>query len=160
MVEAPSLMPEKLNPPLNTVLVTDFEGLAKVKDFLSSASAFGIDTETNITPTFVNRRIRTIQVGDKNEQYVIDLLAFAGSTANLVYFQGHNGVRVQQNPGLQAVVDVLRPHLESMLWLKVGANLQFDYEVVKWCLGIRMWHLHDVQIVEKVIYAGLVDFFE
>src|SRR5581483_6760164 len=130
------------------------------KDFLSRASAFGIDTETNITPTFVNRRIRTIQVGDKNEQYVIDLLAFAGSTANLVYFQGHNGVRVQQNPGLQAVVDVLRPHLESMLWLKVGANLQFDYEVVKWCLGIRMWHLHDVQIVEKVIYAGLVDFFE
>jgi DNA polymerase I-like protein with 3'-5' exonuclease and polymerase domains len=149
-----------MKPPLNVTLVTDKDGLAKVADFFRRVRIFGFDTETNITPTFFGRRIRTIQVGDRNEQYVIDLLAFAGSPETLINCQGgyNRDTFWKGNHPLQPVIDVLRPVLDSREWLKVGTNLQFDYEVMKWCLGIRSWNFYDCFLAEKVIYAGVVDF--
>jgi DNA polymerase-1 len=149
-------VPHELNPPLNVTVVEDLNGLDRLTDFFSRCSVFGLDTETNIVPTFFNRRIRTIQLGDRHEQYVIDLLPFAGSGQSLRNSQG-NYKPVGQ---LATVAEVLKPALESNRWLKVGANLQFDYEVLKWCMGLRPWNFYDVQLAEKVLYAGEVGFFE
>jgi hypothetical protein len=80
----PLLNPATLNPALKPVVVRDAAGLAQVADYISRVTEFAIDTETNVVPTFIDRKIRTIQLGDKNEQYVIDLLAFAGSTEALM----------------------------------------------------------------------------
>jgi ribonuclease D len=155
-----------MNPPLNVTLVVDQTGLDKVADFLSRVDTFALDTETNVVNRFFNRRIRTIQIGDRNEQYVIDLLPFAGSTENLILSQGnyYGKGRLSKPQSFQPtcfdpIIKVLKPALESDHWLKVGANLQFDYEILKWCLGLRPWHFWDIQLAEKVYYAGSVGFF-
>ena len=145
-----------LKPALSPTLVTDQDGLNRVADFFRRVKVFGFDTETNITPSFVRRKVRTIQVGNRDEQYVIDLLPFAGSSQRLHDEQGGKKTPAWAAP----VVDTLRVALNSRDHLKVGANLQFDYEVMVWCLGVRSWNFYDVQIAEKVIYAGQVNFFQ
>jgi len=145
-----------MNPPLNPMLVVDVPGLEKVADFFSRVTEFVVDSETNITESFFDRRIRTIQVGNRQEQYVIDLLAFAGSREALIACQGNNGAGAELLLG--PVIRVLKPVLDSNKWLKLGTTLQFDYEMFKWNLGIRMWHLYDCNLAEKVIYAGVVDY--
>jgi DNA polymerase I-like protein with 3'-5' exonuclease and polymerase domains len=145
-----------MNPPLNVTHVVDGEGLAKVADFLRRVSVFGLDTETNVVNSFHERKLRTIQVGDKNEQYVIDLLAFAGSSEILIKGQGGQ----TPHPCFLPIVDVLRSALESKDWLKVGANLEFEYIVLNECLGLRPWNFYDVQIAEKNLHIGKVGFFE
>jgi DNA polymerase I-like protein with 3'-5' exonuclease and polymerase domains len=145
----------ELNPALNVTLVSDATGLERVANFFSRVSVFGFDTETNVVPRFTTRKLRTIQVGDRNEQYVIDLLPFAGSSQALSDGQGGKTAY----PWARPIIDTLRLGLDSKTHLKVGANLQFDYETVLWCLGIRSWGFYDVQLAEKVIYAGRVPFF-
>lgn len=146
-------VPSELNPPLNYHYISDEAGLVKVQEFFNRVSVFTLDTETNVTKTFIPRRIRTIQVGDRNEQYVIDLLPFTQRFGlNLID-------RIACRDGcFGSIINCLKPVLESKKWLKVGHNLQFDYEVLKWCLGIRMWNLYDTMWAEKVLYAGLVQF--
>lgn len=152
-------IPSELNPPLQVTVISDVAGLDKVAEFFKRKSVFTIDVETNITSTFFFRRIRTIQVGDREEQFIIDLLPFVqGYTAT-------EGVNLESGMGsygfhkcFNSIVSTLKPSLESKDWLKVGHNLQFDYEMLKWCLGIRMWNLYDTMMAEKVIYAGNVDF--
>jgi len=146
-----------MNPPLNPILVKDGAGLEQVKQFLTRTNEFGYDLETNIVPTFFNRRVRTMQIGDRNEQYVIDLLQFAQSTENLIAFQGHH-FKHNKHSGLQAVVDTVRPALESNSHLKIGHNLDFDYKTSSWCLGLRPWHLYCTYLAEKVIHCGAVSF--
>src|SRR5260370_25090970 len=90
------LILSELQPHLNITLVTDGTGLAKLKDyFIRKAAkmdfAVGLDTETNVVDDFYYRRVRTIQVGDRDEQFVIDLLAFAGSKEILMATQGNYG---------------------------------------------------------------------
>lgn len=149
------LVLSELNPPLNVHYISDATGLEKVRDFFKRVSVFTIDTETNVTKTFIPRRLRTIQVGDRNEQYVIDLLPFAQrAEVTLTDSMGHYTAHNCYKP----IIDTLVPVLESKDWLKVGHNLQFDYEVLKWCLGIEMWNLYDTMWAEKVLYAGLVSF--
>jgi hypothetical protein len=55
------------------------------------------------------------------------------STENMVNWQGNFGKNVQA--AYVRLVEILKPVFESRKWLKVGHNLQFDYELVKWCLG-------------------------
>lgn len=149
-------VPKEMNPPLNPVLVTDAEGLERVRSFLASVDLYGLDIETNVEPTFFTRKIRTIQVGNRDIQFVIDLLAFAGSTENLIFEQGEFGERVHT---LRPVVDVLRPSLEALTHTKAGANLEFEYVQLRWCLGLRPWNFFDIQLAEKNMYCGKVDFF-
>jgi DNA polymerase I-like protein with 3'-5' exonuclease and polymerase domains len=155
MTTLKTCVPSELTPPLNYVLISDAAGLVKVQDFFKRVSAFVIDVETNIDDNFVTHHIRTIQVGDRNEQYIIDLLPFAKAAGlTIPESQGH----YKPNSCYQPIVDALRPVLESKSHLKIGHNLQFDYEKLKWNLGLRMWNLYDTLLAEKVIYAGKVNF--
>ncbi len=155
--ELPYIIPSEMNPPLNAVLVTDKEGLLEVKSFLERTEVFGFDTETNVTEDFVERKIRTIQVGDKSVQYVIDLLAFAGNNPDLLCAaQGNYGAAAHLC--FQDVIDTLKPHLENHDKLKVGVGLQFDYQVMLWSFGIRATGFWDCQRAEQNIHAGLVHF--
>jgi hypothetical protein len=149
--------PTSLTPHLNPTLITDGAGLDKLVPFFERQKIIGLDIETNVVDGFVDRRVRTIQVGDKNEQYCIDLLAFAdGNSEHLVGWQGHKGTQAQK---FAPVLNVIRPILESNEWLKVGANLEFEFVNLFWCLGLRPWHFFDVQIAEKNIHMGEVGFY-
>ena len=151
------LIISELNPPLNITVVTDGEGCDKIKKHLARVAEsgepnIGLDTETNITVDFWNRRIRTIQIGDKNEQFVVDLLAFAGNSDKLFESQGHYG---KNNGSLfTPVLDALTPALCSNTFMKVGANLPFEYSVFKWSFGTRIWNLFSIDLAERVIWAG------
>lgn len=159
-VEVKKCDPHSMNPPLNVKLVVDEDGLGLVEDYLKRVSVFGLDLETNITDSFYDRRIRTIQIGDREEQYVIDLLAFAGSTEDLIYGQGSFGGELKDFLGLKRVADALRPSFESDKWLKVGHNLEFEYNTLTWCLGVSPWNLYCTLLAEKNIHCGAVNFFE
>ncbi len=145
-----------MEPKLAPVLVTDEQGLQLVADFLSRSTLFGLDCEWNVTDDFYERTVRTIQVGDRNEQYVIDLLPFAGSESALVASQGNYGAAAELLLG--PVINTLKPYLENHEVTKVGINLQADYQVLCWGLGIRTTGFWDCQRAEQSIYMGLVHF--
>lgn len=148
-----------LQPRLNVTVVVDEAGIAQLKDYFVRKAAkgdfaVGLDTETNVVDDFYFRRVRTIQVGDRDEQYVIDLLAFAGSKEKLVATQGNYGVN--GNGVYDALFEVLTPILCSNKFLKVGQNLGFEYSVFWWNFGKRIWHLFSTDIAERVIQAGTI----
>lgn len=145
-----------MTPPLNVTLVMDVAGLSKVEQFLKTREVFCLDLETNVTETFYDRRIRTIQIGDREEQIVIDLLGFAGSLEALYDAQGHYGANARGVFG--PIIDVLRPYLEDHSITKAGHNLEFEYTCLRWCLGIRTDGFFDTLLAEKLIYAGLVHY--
>lgn len=160
-METPILRPEDLTPPLSITLVKDLEGIEKLRGFLATADVFGLDSETNIEDFYWQRRIRTIQIGDRNEQFVIDLLELVDNDFScLGSIQGDYGSRIQPGSLLSVLVQVLKNGLETNRNLKVGHNLTFDYSVLKWCLGVRPWNLHDTMLTEKVIHCGDVWFFQ
>src|SRR5579871_5133282 len=147
------LKPLVLTPPLNPLLVVDGAGLEKIKQFLAANKEIGWDTETTPVSDFMSRRVRTWQVGNKNEQYVIDLLAFVdGDSALLQSCQGSFGLHSTHK--LQPVLDALFPALCSGEWLKLGVNLGFEYMCAYWGFGKRTWKFYDCMWVEKVIWAG------
>jgi hypothetical protein len=150
-----ALIPSEMSPALRPVLVTSTDGLLLLEDFLKRVSVFGFDLETNMTDDFIDRRIRTIQIGDRNEQYIIDLLPFAGSKEALIAGQGYGGNDATQLL-FGRIIDTIRKAIESRDWLKVGTNLQFDYETTRFCLGLRMDGVHDLMRGENNTWAGLV----
>ena len=150
------IIPSEMKPALDPVLVTDSTGLARVEGFLNRTEVYGFDIETTMTQTYFNRRVRTLQFGDRYEQYIIDLLSFARTEDNLRQWQGNEGRNVAG--GLREVLEVVRPHLESHERTKVGHNLQFEYEMMLWNLGILSTGFFDTLLAEKVIHAGLVNF--
>jgi hypothetical protein len=154
MSESRPLVPSEMNPPLNRLLVKDEEGLHTLHSFFQRVNEFGWDYETNVVPTFVHRKVRTVQFGNRDEQYVVDLLAFAGSSEALT----EQGWR---KPGAWAgpVLEVVKPVLQSRNWLKVGVNLAFEYETSNWCLGLRPFNFWDCQETERMFYQGRVDYF-
>ena len=158
----PPLDLEKLNPKMNVMLIKNTEKLQHLAMFLRDNKEFGYDLETNVVRDLNARFIRTIQVGNRDEQYVIDLMAFAHSaTATICMDAVDLCKKAQRDPKLRQIVfgpivAVLKPVLDSNEWLKVGHNLQFEYENMRNCFGIRMWHLWDTMIAEKIILCGLV----
>jgi DNA polymerase I-like protein with 3'-5' exonuclease and polymerase domains len=154
-------VPAEMNPPLKTHHITDAHGLEYgVKDFLSRVHLFGADIETNLVEDFVQRKVRSIQVGDRNEQYFIDLWELAGrDTEFLSSIQGNHGRKVPKDGVFKLLRDTLVPALDSRDYEKVGHNLYFDYMGLSWCLGIFMWNLWCTQLAEKVRYAGAVSFW-
>ena len=145
----------ELQPPMNITLVTPTSGLPELSSFIAKKLAergmFGLDTETNWCNEFSSRKVRTIQVGDKNQQFVIDLLAFAGSTDTLCK-QGN----FRMLDCFKPIFDILIPALCSNLCLKVGQNLSFEYCVLFWSFGVRIWHLYSTDLAERVIQAGRI----
>jgi DNA polymerase I-like protein with 3'-5' exonuclease and polymerase domains len=144
----------ELNPPLNITVVKDAAGLEELKIFLETEHIIGLDTETTVTEDFWFRRCRTIQIGNREKQFVIDLLSFAGSEEVLSSSQGNYGANAE---GVyDTILAVLGPVLDSKEWLKVGVNLAFDYETLRWNFGIRMWNLFSCDFAERVIQAGTI----
>jgi DNA polymerase I-like protein with 3'-5' exonuclease and polymerase domains len=144
----------ELNPPLSVTVVKDVAGLQALKKFLDIEKIIGIDTETSCVNDFWFRRVRTVQIGNREKQFVIDLLAFAGSEDKLVATQGNYGANAE---GVyQGVLDVLGPVLDSKEWLKCGVNLAFDYETLRWNFGLRMWNIFSCDLAERVIQAGTI----
>ena len=141
-----------LKPPMNVILVQNTEGLAKLQRFLEKNKIVGFDCETNVCQDFSQRKARTLQVGTKEEQYVIDLLSFAGSEDALCSTQGGYKLDTVYKP----IFDVLEPVLCSKDWLKVGVYLGFDYSVLRFNFGIRMWHMYSADLAERVIQAGAI----
>lgn len=144
-------------------LITDGAGLERVDAYLkrlatseptpgNRVAPLGLDTETNFTNDFYYRRLRTIQVGDNSEQFCIDLLSFAdGDQHKLIGAQGLDGVN---SAIFDPIKKVLNPYLCSSRLLKIGVNLPFEYQVLRWNLGMRIWHLYSCDLAERVIYAG------
>lgn len=152
MQELKPIIFSALNPPLNITVVTPEHGLPELKAFLDSAKIVGLDTETNWCGDFFFRKVRTIQVGDKAQQFVIDLLAFAGSEEKLSESQGY----YKLDPIYKPIFDILTPVLCNNAVLKVGQNLSFEYTVFFWNFGQRIWHLYSTDLAERVIQAGKI----
>jgi len=153
----PLLNLSTLQPSMNVTLITP-ENLGKLSSFVAKKledkqnCVVGFDTETNVVKDFYFRKCRTIQVGDKNEQYVIDLLAFAGTEEHLCESQGY----FRCDPVFKPIFDILAPVLCSNKVLKVGQNLSFEYMVMWWNFGQRIWHLYSTDLAERVIQAGAI----
>jgi DNA polymerase I-like protein with 3'-5' exonuclease and polymerase domains len=152
----PMLELNNLNPPMQVTLVTPSSGLPELKAFVEekirTKGLMGFDTETNWCNDFYFRKVRTIQVGDKVQQFVIDLLAFAGSPEALAESQGMYKLNSIYTP----IFDILTPALCTNSVLKVGQNLAFEYMVMFWNFGQRIWHLYSTDLAERVIQAGII----
>jgi DNA polymerase I-like protein with 3'-5' exonuclease and polymerase domains len=154
------LVLSELKPPMNVTLVTDDAGLKELETWIAEKGKAegvpiaGLDTETNVVHDFYYRKVRTIQIGDRDRQFVIDLLAFAGSEDTLSNSQGHYG----KNMGgvFDKVLKVLEPIVCTNNWLKVGQNLGFEYSVFHWNFGLRIWNLFSTDMAERVIQAGTI----
>lgn len=86
--EVPVLNPDSLVPALNPILIVDGKGLDRLKKYLATPRTYTMDYETTCVDTFYQRKARTLQIGDRNEQYIIDLLAFAETPERLWRAQG------------------------------------------------------------------------
>jgi len=145
-----------LNPPPNVVRVLDEAGVDKLVEFLERTPEFGFDLETNCTDDYFWRRMRTMQFGTNQEQYVIDLLAFCDGSSELLYnCQGDYGKNLHLAPRIMALIERLRPFLSTRKFIKVGVNLSFEYTCMYWLMGERITGLYDCLMAEKCIYAGL-----
>jgi DNA polymerase I-like protein with 3'-5' exonuclease and polymerase domains len=146
----------ELKPPMDITVVTPDAGLPELSSFLAeklaTKGAVGLDTETNWCGDFFFRKVRTIQVGDKSKQFVIDLLAFAGSEETLNSTQGYYRLHECYKP----IFDILTPVLCNNRVLKVGQNLAFEYTVFYWSFGQRIWHLYSTDLAERAIQAGRI----
>ena len=144
----------ELRPPMNITVVTNESGLEELRLFLESTKGgvVGLDTETNWCNDFYFRIVRTIQLGNKDKQFVIDMRAFAGSAEALGKTQG----RYRLHECYKPVFDILTPVLCSNNWLKCGQNLSFEYMVMNWNFGQRIWHLYSTDLAERVIQAGRI----
>lgn len=154
----PHLNPLTLAPSLNPIMVTDGVGLDKLKAYLSRTKEYVFDYETNVCDRFYNRRARCLGIGDRNEQFIIDLLPFAGSKEALIRSQGlYRKMEFDTDRHiLEPVISVIRPSLESNSHLKVGHYLEFEYITSKWCLGIRPWNFWCTFRAERSITNGKI----
>ena len=160
MAETQALRPLNLAdlvPPMNITFVTDDAGLDELSKWIDSVGTeaipmVGLDLESNVTQGFWDRRARTIQLGTKDKQWVIDLLAFAGSEEVLISSQGNYGA--ENGELYKGVFKVLEPVLCSANWTKVGVNLGFDYQLLRWCFGVRMYNMFSCDLAERVLQAG------
>lgn len=154
MSDLKKLVLDELNPALKVTLIKTNKDLGALEDFFHRSSGeICFDTETNIVNTLFKRKCRTFQFGNRDEQYVVDLLHLAGSTEDLQW-QGQK----KAPAWAEEFVRVCRIGLETPNLLKVGVNMQFDYEVSRWCFGLRPFNFYDCHLAEKVLYMGKVRF--
>ena len=163
------LILSELRPPMNVSHITDSSGLEELKAWIEKKRAeeqvpvVGIDTETNVVNDFWFRKVRTVQIGDRDKQFVIDLLAYISAKLNVSFeeagqilndSQGHYGKNYQ---GIyDEILSILEPIICTNEWLKVGQNLAFEYSVFHWNFGKRIWNLFSTDMAERVIQAGTI----
>jgi hypothetical protein len=156
LIKERELKPLVLNPPPNIVKVLDADGVEKLLNFLEKTPDFGYDVETTPTKDFYWRRMRTMQFGTAQIQYVIDLRAFCDNSADLLYdCQGEYGKNLHKAPKLQQLLWQLAPYLCSNTSIKTGVNLGFEYKCLYWMFGLRAYGWYDCMLAEKCIYAGV-----
>lgn len=149
-----------LNPPLNVLRIVDESGITKLIDFLTKQSQLadtstGFDIETTPLKDFYFRRCRTVQFGNKDEQFVVDLLALCDGDSDLLFSaQGEYGKNLHTAPRLRAFIEQLRPFLTEKKLLICGVNLGFEYMSFYWLFGMRTFNFFDCSMVEKCIVAG------
>jgi DNA polymerase I-like protein with 3'-5' exonuclease and polymerase domains len=144
-----------LNPPLNIQVVENEEQLEELCSFLDSQKIVGLDIETTPTKDFWWRRCRTIQFGNVDHQFVIDLLSFCDGDSQLLFdCQGEYGKKLNLAPKLEQLIKKLVPYLCSGKNLLCGCNLGFEYSVFYFNFGLRTWNFYDCMLAEKCIYAG------
>jgi DNA polymerase I-like protein with 3'-5' exonuclease and polymerase domains len=135
----------------NITFIYHVDKLPLLADFFKRKKEFCWDLETTVTDEVWDRRIRTMSFGDMEEQYVVDLLVF---TNDLRGTQGFFSSHLCYKP----LLDVIGPVLDSREWLKIGYNLEFEYVVTRWCLGIWSWRFFCSFNAEKVLLCGHVSF--
>lgn len=153
-MELKPLKATELQPPLNVTLIQDEAGLDKLDDFFNRCGGIvGWDIETDPKKDFFWRRIRTIQFGNTQEQYVIDLLPFFDNNSDLLFkLQGSYGIHLPER--VRALMSRLKRVLCSKEHLKVGVNLSFEYQNFYWLLGLRAFNFFCCSITERCIWAG------
>lgn len=123
--------------------------------FKRCGGVVGWDLETNPLKDFYYRRCRTIQFGNTEEQYVIDLLPFCDGNPDLLFeAQGEYGKNLDKAPKLKELLSIIQPIVCTKDFLKVGVNLGFEYMSFYWLFGQRTFHFFDCAMVEKCIWAG------
>ncbi len=153
LIEEQEFKPLVLSPPNNITFVVDGAGLDKMANFFTRITDVGFDIETNVTKDFFWRGVRTMQFGTREEQFVVDLLAFVdGNGELLAQSQGHYGKNI--TPGLELVMKTCEPILLTDKQIKLGVNLGFEYTHMYWNFGRRIYGLYDCGMVERCIQAG------
>jgi len=157
--KAVQLQPEY--PPLvlktspDITVITDVSQLPELVAWLEAHSEFGWDIETTPLRDFYHRRARTMQFGNLEKQFLIDLLAIVGGDAAILRdSQGAYGKHLDAR--LRKLVDTLRPYLCERKHLKIGVNLGFEYLSHYWLFGLRTQGFYDCMMAEKCIYAGVL----
>ena len=142
-----------LSPPMNIVVISDISQLPELTEFLEANPEFGWDIETTPLRDYYHRRCRTMQFGNRTQQFLIDLLSIVGGNAAVLRdSQGHYGKYLDAR--LKTLIETLRPYLCERSHLKVGVNLGFEYMTHYWCFGLRTQGFFDCMMVEKAIWAG------
>lgn len=145
---------------MNVSRIEDYAALNKLTSFFAdvkqkavSVAQLGWDVETTPVKDFFYRRCRTMQFGNTDSQYVIDLLPFADNDPDLLFaVQGKYGAAL--TPKLRELADALEPVMCSRDFLKVGVSLGFEYQTLYWLFGKRTFNFYDCGMAEKCIWAG------
>ena len=128
-----SLAPEIFKPPINFKLICVPEDLGELFNFFEQFKEFCLDIETTIEKDIFLRKIRTIQVGVREKQIILDLKYLTDK---------------------KAIIEILEPVLNSNQWLKIGHNIEYDILFIKQEFGIKCWNVYDTYLAEKVILCG------
>lgn len=145
--------PLVLKTPMDVSLIENLDQLPELITWLDAHPEFGWDVETTPLKDFYHRRCRTMQFGNLDKQFMIDLLAIVGgNSAILRDCQGHYGKHL--DPRLKKLIDTLAPYLTQRNFIKVGVNLGFEYMTHYWCFGLRTQGFFDCMMVDKCIWAG------
>jgi DNA polymerase I-like protein with 3'-5' exonuclease and polymerase domains len=143
----------ELKTPPDITVITDIGQLDELIAWLDEHPEFGWDIETTPLRDFYWRRARTMQFGNIDKQFLIDLLGIVGGdSAILRDSQGHYGKHMDWR--LKHLIDRLRPYLCERKHKKVGFNLGFEYLSHYWLFGLRSQNFYDCMMVEKAIFAG------
>jgi DNA polymerase I-like protein with 3'-5' exonuclease and polymerase domains len=152
---APEYPPLVLKTPANIAVITDLNQLPELTAWLDEHPEFGWDIETTPLRDFYWRRARTMQFGNLEQQFIIDLLGIVGGdTDALRDSQGSYGKHL--DPRLRKLIETLRPYLCERKFLKIGVNLGFEYLSHYWLFGLRTQNFFDCMLVEKCIWAGAI----
>lgn len=100
-----------------------------VLSFLSEHNTYCLDTETTGLDCHTNK-VLSIQIGNTKDQYVID--------------------------GTLESIPLLAPALQSKISTKIGANIGFDYKMLRSNYDIKLEHVYDVSRVDEVLFNGLL----
>ena len=156
-METTLLKADDVQPPLNIATITSIDQLPELVEFLNGCGgSVGWDIETTLTKDFFYRRTRTVQFGNRDKQFVVDLLALCDGDSDLLFeAQGNYGANLHLAPKLKLFIDTIASFVCSQTFTKVGVVLSFEYMNFYWQFGLRTCGFFDCSLVEKVIYAGL-----